>query len=373
MGSTIAVPGQATRLLDGTCIDVSVPKPAPPPGVDFLALVTNSLWESGRTLDFHFQNGTDAQKAQFRAEAAEWTARANVLMRFDASPADAEFRVAFGNQGNWSYVGTDNLSVGSGATTMAIQNLSSIRHEVGHALGAIHEHSSPASEIQWNKPVVYQALGGPPNNWSKAMVDHNVFQKYAATVTQFSRFDMKSIMLYPFPAGWTTNGVGTPVNSALSDTDRNFMNRCYPGFTVDFSKPDIKSGNCTVAVGPNTLFNRSYGNSWVLHQPNASFVEVKFVQPRRWDGKDIYKKATLRAVHLTSALNGQAGSSPVDIRINNTYVVRDFSPPSWNYLTNEWDVTRDLVDGPNTVRIDFKNARSNYWIQKLQLDCERAF
>src|SRR5689334_4570983 len=254
MGSTIAVPGQRTELLDGSCVEMTVDDTAtsPPDGTVFLPLPTNTLWECGRVLDFHFQNGTEAQLAQFRADAAEWTAYANLLMRFDASAADAEFRVMFGNAGNSSYVGTDNLLAAPGATTMRIQNLSSVRHEVGHAIGCVHEHSSPASEIQWNRPVVYQALAGPPNNWDRAKVDHNVFRKYAAESTQFSQFDPKSIMCYPFPASWTLDGTGTAVNNALSATDRSFINRCYPGFTADFSKPEVKTGNCTVTVGPNT-------------------------------------------------------------------------------------------------------------------------
>ena len=72
---------------------------------------------------------------------------------------------------------------------MNIQQLSSILHEVGHAIGCVHEHSSPASTIKWNKPVVYQALAGPPNNWDKAKVDFNVFERYAENQTQFSAFD----------------------------------------------------------------------------------------------------------------------------------------------------------------------------------------
>ena len=40
-------------------------------------------------------------------------------------------------------------------------------------------------------------------------------------------FDEKSIMLYPFPASWTTNGVGTTNNSDLSDMDIELAKRIY--------------------------------------------------------------------------------------------------------------------------------------------------
>ena len=360
-------------LLEYACIDVlpEVEKrDEAPDGALELALPTSKLWDCGRVLDFHFLNGTDAQKKTFRSDASKWSDYANLITRFD-SPIDAEFRVAFGNQGNWSYVGLDNLSRPAGSTTMAIQNLDSILHEVGHALGCIHEHSSPSGTIQWNKPVVYQALGGPPNNWNHAMVDSNVFLKYVADQTQFSEFDPKSIMLYFFPASWTLNGVGTQANKSLSKTDTDFIKSCYPGCTVDFSKPAIATGGCTVSYGPRTLFNQQYGNSWIMNQPNASFVEVNFNQPNMFAGKDIYSKATLRMVHLTSMAYPKAGNSPVDILVNGHKIKENYSPPSGNYLTDEWDISKHMKDGANVVRVNFKSASTNYWIKKLQVDCER--
>ena len=367
-----------SELLNDTCIDVypedeskSSVSEAPPEGALRLALPTSKLWDCGRVLDFHFLGGTEDQKRYVRTYAAQWTQYANLVMRFDQPIDTAEFRVAFNNVGNWSYVGTDNLSRPAPAATMNLQQLSSTLHEVGHAIGCIHEHSSPASSIQWNKPVVYQALAGPPNNWDKAKVDHNVFRKYDATLTQFSAFDPASIMLYYFPASWTLNGVGTNDNEVLSNIDKAFIRKCYPGCTVDFSKPKIATGGCTVTYGPRVFFNRYYGNSWLMNQPNASFIEVKFDQPKQYNGADIYKKATLKMVHLTSMAGPNPGSSPIDIIVNGHKVKENYSPPSGNYLAEEWDITNYMNDGNNVVRLNFKSARTNYWINKLQVDCER--
>lgn len=364
-----------SEILNDTCLTLSLDRytdvSEAPEGSLALVLPTTKLWDSGRTIDINFQNGTDQQKKEFRAAASQWAKYANLVLRFDVASEDSELRIFFGSIGNWSYVGKDNLGISTSSMTMAIQNMSSILHEVGHALGCIHEHSSPSSDIEWNKPVVYKALGGPPNNWPRDKVDHNVFYKYSKDTTQFSKFDPNSIMLYSFPASWTLNGVGTHSNKSLSGTDTSFINRCYPGCTADFSKPEIKTGNCTVKTGPRTLFNKYYGNSWIMNQPNASYIEVSFNQPKQYGGKDIYSKATLKMVHLTSMNGPKAGNSPVDILVNGTVIKKDYSPPSGNYLTDNFDVSQYMKDGQNVVRINFKNASTNYWINKLQVDCEQ--
>lgn len=133
-------------LLDSACLDVLVETDADvsgaPDGALGLALPTSKLWDAGRVLDFHFLGGTDAQKRSFRTEAAKWSQFANLLMRFDAPIDSSEFRVDFQRAGNWSYVGTDNLSRPTGSQTMNIWNMTSIIHEVGHAIGCSHEHQS---------------------------------------------------------------------------------------------------------------------------------------------------------------------------------------------------------------------------------------
>jgi hypothetical protein len=363
-----------SNILNDTCVDVYPESPAKAPrvpGALELALPTSKLWECGRVLDFHFLRGTEDQKRAFRQSAAEWSKYANLLMRFDQPLQNAEFRVAFDNNGNWSYVGLDNLGITAPAVTMNIQQLSSILHEVGHAIGCVHEHSSPASTIKWNKPVVYQALAGPPNNWDKAKVDFNVFERYAENQTQFSAFDSGSVMLYFFPASWTLDGVGTNANKTLSNTDKAFIKRCYPGCTADFSKPEIATGACTVKTGPRVMFNQFFGNSWLMNQPNASFIEVAFNQPKQFAGKDIYRKAVLKLVHLTSMTGSQPGSSPIDIVVNGQVIKKDYSPASGNYISEQWEITNLMKDGANLIRLNFKNAKTNYWIQKLQVDCDR--
>ena len=80
-----------------------------------------------------------------------------------------------------------------------------VLHEFGHALACIHEHQNPDANIQWNKEKVYKYFMGDPNNWSKEEVDHNIFDRYSKTITNFSDYDNRSIMIYNLPAQFTLN------------------------------------------------------------------------------------------------------------------------------------------------------------------------
>jgi serralysin len=151
---------------------------------------------------------------------------------------DAEIRISFRYQGSWSTVGTDALTVPNDQPTMNFGWLTpttddleyqrAVAHEFGHALGLIHEHQNPAGGIQWNKPVVYRYYEGPPNNWGQQQVDLNLFQTYQANLTNFTETDPRSIMMYPIPAGFTTNGLEVGWNMQLSDMDKSFIAQMYP-------------------------------------------------------------------------------------------------------------------------------------------------
>ena len=102
-----------------------------------------------------------------------------------------------------------------------------VKHEFGHALGLIHEHNNPTGGIKWDKDAVYQSLGGPPNNWDKTTIDHNMFERYSKNITNYTQTDSKSIMINYIPPEWTLDrkSYGEDVFD-LSDTDKDSIRTC---------------------------------------------------------------------------------------------------------------------------------------------------
>lgn len=189
-------------------------------------------WINGSTLRVRFMGGSEAQKAIVKEQAGWWGQVANLKFDFNDAP-DAEIRISFDpNDGAWSYIGTDCRQIPFDQPTMNLGFMDggTTAHEWGHALSLGHEHSNPASGIQWNESLVIKELSEFPNFWTEEMVRHNVFSKYAADQINSTAFDPDSIMLYWFPREWTLNGVETKANEVLSVTDKIFISgaKMYP-------------------------------------------------------------------------------------------------------------------------------------------------
>ena len=209
---------------------------------DRLVLLTAKKWPK-KKLRVQFLEGTPEQKEMVKKYADEWTKHANITFDYNdtnSTSDPADIRIAFNEQdGSWSYLGVDSLSVDFTQPTMNLgwivpdepeaSKRDTIIHEFGHALGCIHEHQHPQGGIKWNKDQVYADLAQPPNSWPPQTVDHNLFERYDANITAYSQFDPKSIMMYPIPSRWTLDGSSFGFNvNGLSELDIHLIKNMYP-------------------------------------------------------------------------------------------------------------------------------------------------
>lgn len=225
-----------------------------------MALLTGSKWQNGRTITCTFLDGDPAVQQKVASIAKEWEKFANIKLQF-VNDRNADIRISFRQQGSWSYLGTDNLTIPKNQPTMnygwlqpnsTIETYTSVvLHEFGHALGCIHEHQNPGGSIQWNKEAAYQYYGR--SGWSRQMVDQQVFQKYSQDITQFTQLDARSIMMYPVPKQLTLDGFEAGFNTALSETDKQFIAQMYPGATDPVVVPPVDTRGDWVKVIQNII------------------------------------------------------------------------------------------------------------------------
>lgn len=204
------------------------------------AILNESKWERGTQITVLFLEGDDGLKQRVRSVAEEWTGpdMAHLGLDFvDDGPADIRIAFQQGN-GSWSYLGTDAQQIAASWPTMNYGWLTPdssddqlrrvVLHEFGHALGLIHEHQNPDTPIPWNKAAVIADLSMPPNSWTLEMIENNIFKKYDPAELSTTPTDKESIMMYPIPAAWTTNGFSADLNQDLSATDKEFIRSAYP-------------------------------------------------------------------------------------------------------------------------------------------------
>ncbi|MGB8860897.1 MAG: hypothetical protein WCC60_16675 [Ilumatobacteraceae bacterium] len=264
-------------------------------------------WPVGSVVRVAFLDGDTALHAAVAEATQEITDNANLTLDFGLDPATgnyrrwketdtalaAEIRVSFDMPGYWSLVGTDStdatiaptgpiggspgqrsLNLGGYKTNKPQGWQGTVRHEFLHALAFEHEHQNmrgPCSnDFRWDndpgyvptanasgvfvpdaqgrRPGIYTYLAGPPNQWSKAKVDHNLRTVEDPNAVA-GPFDAASVMLYrfaaffykssPSPCAPTTPGLD------LSDGDKRGLALLYP---IEAEVVDALAAQSTVGL-----------------------------------------------------------------------------------------------------------------------------
>lgn len=102
-----------------------------------------------------------------------------------------------------------------------------ILHEFGHALGLIHEHQRSNRPFTWDKRYIkenYLKLGMPTFKIAK----ENILKICNVNNMVKSRFDYKSIMIYPFDKKMVKEKFGIPIPLELSKSDKIKISKIYP-------------------------------------------------------------------------------------------------------------------------------------------------
>jgi serralysin len=197
---------------------------------------TGRRWKTGRTLRFKFLDGDERVQNKVEEYARQWTRFANLKFAF-VQDGPAEIRISFKVKGqSYSLVGTDALATPQSEHTMNFGWLqpdsaeevysSVVLHEVGHALGLLHEHNHPKGGIHWKRSEVLKDCAAW--GWTPEMVQTNIFSVYDVPDALVGTFDKASIMMYPIPRNWTTDGFTVGWNTELSEEDKRFISLVYP-------------------------------------------------------------------------------------------------------------------------------------------------
>ncbi len=217
-------------------------------------------WMNGTKIHYCFLNrekghpvpsqwaGTEADEQVVRDAFAQWKQLRIGLDFLEVErPQDTEVRIGFlRGDGSWSVVGKDALEVPFYRRTMNFgwsltqswYGEETALHEIGHAMGAPHEHQNPKAGIKWNEDAVYEYFGGPPNNWSRDKTYYNVIRKLEIEHVDGSIWDPDSIMHYSFdpeliegPSPYDEKGIDP--QPGLTDKDKQWVTRFYPPLEED--------------------------------------------------------------------------------------------------------------------------------------------
>jgi hypothetical protein len=206
-----------------------------------IASFVNKQWKKNTTLMVYFMDKPSPPlelQQRILSHMNAWNQVCSIRFVLTRSPR-AEVRITLLDQGYWSYLGTDILTVPLNEATMCLQGFNMatpeseftrvVRHETGHTLSFPHEHMREeiVAEIDVKKAIRYFAF--PPNNWPESVTRHNVLTPLSySALDATTEPDEHSIMCYSLPAEIMKDGKPVPGGLDIGSTDRDFAAHLYP-------------------------------------------------------------------------------------------------------------------------------------------------
>ncbi|MGC6373275.1 M12 family metallopeptidase [Pseudomonas sp. K2I15] len=193
------------------------------------------LWPNGSTLKIALYD-TDGEMAEAIKDAInEWLPHVNLKFDF-VSGDEGDIRIVLNHfdESYGSALGTDAKNIPAYLPTIILpgDTLSPrfryvALHEFGHALGALHAHQHPDSNIPWDKQKTYndsyQRFG-----WDKDTVDKNILPLARNGQHRYQSYDGNSVMHYGIRSQWTSMDWAQSESWEISDGDIAQMKQAYP-------------------------------------------------------------------------------------------------------------------------------------------------
>jgi hypothetical protein len=203
-----------------------------------IAVMTQKYWgDRVKDLTYGFMERVSVgfqQKIDLYAN--KWNAFSKAKFRF--TNTDPIIRIAFLNEGYYSYIGTDCELVPRNQHTMNLQGFTLqtpdsewdrvVPHECGHGLGAPHEHQRKAIVDRLDKQKTY-AYFLRDQGWQRDEVDQQVLISLEErSLMGASPADETSIMTYGFPGSITIDGRPILGGTKISPIDVQYFSKIYP-------------------------------------------------------------------------------------------------------------------------------------------------
>lgn len=207
-----------------------------------IAILVGKRWHTkGVHLSVGFLDGPTVElRKHILSHMNAWSATANVKFRY--SKTDPKVRVSRStpppNDGYWSYLGTDILSISNDEPTMNLQDFTMampesefirvVRHETGHTLGFPHEHMRRelVDKIDPEKAIkFFRATQG----WDAEMVRAQVLTPIEeSSLIGTDHADPSSIMCYQIPGSITKDALPIIGGVDIDPLDAAFAGSIYP-------------------------------------------------------------------------------------------------------------------------------------------------